>query len=162
MATQIWIIEAQRHIGVKEIKGAKHNSFILVWLKSLSAWWSEDETPWCGVYVAHCIKKAECKLPKYWMRAKDWLNWGQSLNKPCVGCVVIFEREGGGHVGFVVGKDANNNLMVLGGNQGDAVKVSPFQIERVAGFRWPIEYPIPTSFHLPTLTSDAKLSKNEA
>ena len=66
------------------------------------------------------------------------------------------------NVGFVVGQDVNKNLMVLGGNQGDAVKVSPFQIERVAGFRWPNEYPIPTNSHLPTLNSDGKLSKNEA
>jgi uncharacterized protein (TIGR02594 family) len=108
------------------------------------------------------MKKTQCKLPKYWMRAKDWLNWGQSLNKPCVGCVVIFEREGGGHVGFVVGQDANKNLMVLGGNQGDAVKVSPFNLTRVIGYRWPKEYPIPTSFHLPTLNSDGKVSTNES
>ncbi len=162
MATQIWIIEARKHIGLREIKGIKTNSFIAIWLKNLKAWWDSDEVAWCGTFVAHCIKKAECQLPKYWMRAKDWLNWGQKIIQPCVGCIVVFERQGGGHVGFVVGQDANKNLMVLGGNQGDAVKVSPFQIERVAGFRWPKEYPIPTSFHLPTLTSDGKLSKNEA
>ena len=162
MSKPLWIIEAQRHIGVKEIKGAKHNSFILVWLKSLSAWWSSDEVPWCGVFAAHCMKKAECKLPRYWMRAKDWLNWGQKIIQPCVGCIVVFEREGGGHVGFVVGQDVNKNLMVLGGNQGDAVKVSPFQITRVSGFRWPNEYPVPTSFYLPTLNSDGKVSTNES
>jgi uncharacterized protein (TIGR02594 family) len=162
MSKLLWIIEAQRHIGVKEIKGAKHNSFIVLWLKSLKAWWEGDEVPWCGTFVAHCMKKAECKLPKYWMRAKDWLNWGQKIIQPCVGCIVVFEREGGGHVGFVVGKDANNNLMVLGGNQGDAVKVSPFNLTRVIGYRWPIEYPIPLSFELPILKSDGKLSKNEA
>ena len=162
MSKPLWLLEAQRHIGVKEIKGAKHNSFILVWLKSLSAWWSSDEVPWCGVFAAHCMKKAECKLPRYWMRAKDWLNWGQKIMQPCVGCIVVFEREGGGHVGFVVGQDANKNLMVLGGNQGDAVKVSPFDVSRVAGYRWPKEYPIPLSFELPILNSDGKLSKNEA
>jgi len=96
------------------------------------------------------------------MRAKDWLNWGVELKNPCVGCVVVFEREGGGHVGFVVGKDIDNNLMVLGGNQCDAVKVSPFDVSRVVGYRWPKEYPLPNNFHLPTLTNDGKLSKNEA
>ena len=162
MTTQIWIIEARKYIGLREIKGIKTNSFIAIWLKNLKAWWDSDEVAWCGVFVAHCIKKAECKLPKYWMRAKDWLNWGQKIIQPCVGCIVVFEREGGGHVGFVVGKDANNNLMVLGGNQGDAVKVSPFNLTRVIGYRWPIEYPIPLSFELPILKSDGKLSKNEA
>ena len=162
MSKPLWLIEAQRHIGVKEIKGAKHNSFIVLWLKSLKAWWSDDETPWCGVFVAHCIKKAECQLPKYWMRAKDWLNWGVELKNPSVGCIVVFERQGGGHVGFVVGQDANNNLMVLGGNQGDAVKVSPFETSRVVGYRWPSQYAKPVDFRLPLLSSDGKLSKNES
>ena len=162
MSKPLWLIEAQRHIGVKEIKGAKHNSFILVWLKSLKAWWSDDETPWCGVFVAHCIKKSQCPLPKYWMRAKGWLDWGQELSEPCVGCIVVFEREGGGHVGFVVGKNAQGHLMVLGGNQGDAVKVSPFETSRVVGYRWPSQYAKPVDFRLPLLSSDGKLSKNES
>ncbi len=158
----LWLLEAQRYIGVKEIKGAKHNSFIILWLKTLSAWWSDDEVPWCGVFAAHCMKKAECKLPRYWMRAKDWLNWGQELSEPCVGCIVVFERQGGGHVGFVVGKDIDNNLMVLGGNQGDAVKVSPFDVSRVVGYRWPSEYLLPVTKNLPILKNNENLSKNES
>lgn len=162
MSKPLWLIEAQRHIGLKEIKGAKHNSFIILWLKTLKAWWFDDETPWCGTFVAHCMKEAQCQLPKYWMRAKDWLNWGQELDKPCVGCIVVFEREGGGHVGFVVGRDINNNLMVLGGNQGDAVKISPFDTKRVLGYRWPNQYAKPVDFKLPVLKSDGQLSKNES
>jgi len=158
----LWLLEAQRHIGVKEIKGAKHNSFIVLWLKSLKAWWSDDEVPWCGTFVAHCIKTAQCKLPRYWMRAKDWLNWGQELSEPCVGCIVVFERQGGGHVGFVVGQDANKNLMVLGGNQGDAVKVSPFDVSRVVDYRWPSEYLLPVTKNLPILKNNENLSKNES
>ncbi len=158
----LWLLEAQRYIGVKEIKGAKHNSFIILWLKTLSAWWSDDEVPWCGVFAAHCMKKAECKLPRYWMRAKDWLNWGQELSEPCVGCIVVFERQGGGHVGFVVGQDANKNIMVLGGNQGDAVKVSPFDVSRVVGYRWPSEYLLPVTKNLPILKNNENLSKNES
>lgn len=45
MSKPLWIIEAQRYIGLKEIKGSKHNNFIIVWLTSLNAWWSDDETP---------------------------------------------------------------------------------------------------------------------
>ena len=162
MATQIWIIEARKHIGLREIKGIKTNSFIAIWLKNLKAWWDSDEVAWCGTFVAHCIKKAECQLPKYWMRAKGWLDWGQELSEPCVGCIVVFEREGGGHVGFVVGKDAQGHLMVLGGNQGDAVKVSAFETSRIVGYRWPSQYAKPVDFRLPLLSSNGKLSKNES
>ena len=60
------------------------------------------------------------------MRATDWLSIGKVLPKPAEGCIVVFSRAGGGHVGFVVGKSASGNLMVLGGNQGDAVRISEF------------------------------------
>ncbi|EMT3747175.1 TPA: TIGR02594 family protein, partial [Neisseria gonorrhoeae] len=50
-----WIAEARRHIGLKEIPGAKHNPTIVQWLKetggfpgAAKSWYFEDETPWCG------------------------------------------------------------------------------------------------------------------
>ena len=42
-----WIAEARKHIGLKEIKGSRHNPIILSWLKKLKAWWNEDESAWC-------------------------------------------------------------------------------------------------------------------
>lgn len=162
MPKPLWIVEANRHMGLKEIKGAKTNNFIAIWLKNLKAWWTDDETPWCGTFVAHCIQTCNLKLPKDWMRAKAWLNWGQALIKPLVGCVVVFERKGGGHVGFVIGRDKSGNLMVLGGNQGDSVKISPFSEDRVVGYRWPTEISKPVYSPLPLLESDGKLSTNEA
>lgn len=163
MKEAIWLTEARRNIGITEIKGAKHDGNILHWLEELKAWWRDDETPWCGVFVAHCMKAAGQPLPKYWMRAKDWLNWGDSIAAPCIGAVVVFTRDGGGHVGFVVGKDKSGNLMVLGGNQGDAVRISAFPMSRVSGFRVPVGYtPYVSDRVLPVLASTGKLSTNEA
>ena len=48
------------------------------------------------------------------------------LNNPAYGCIVVFSRAGGGHVGFLVGKDKQGNLMILGGNQSNAVNIKPF------------------------------------
>jgi len=132
-----WIDEARKHIGLSEIKGAGTNLTIKGWLSSLRAWWDEDSTPWCGVFAAHCIKSAGYELPKHWYRAKDWLNWGVEIAEPCYGCIVVFERKGGGHVGFCVGKDEKGRLMVLGGNQGDKVSIAPFDASRAAGYRMP-------------------------
>ena len=89
--------------GVTEIPGPRHNSKILGWLQKLRAWWADDETPWCGVFVAHCMQESGLPLPRFWMRATDWLNWGAKLAAPVAGCVVVFQRPGGGHVGFVTG-----------------------------------------------------------
>jgi uncharacterized protein (TIGR02594 family) len=155
-----WIHEAKKHIGLKEVKGTGTNLTIKTWLSNLSAWWSDDETPWCGTFVAHCIKTAGYPLPKHWYRAKDWLNWGVEIKQPCYGCIVVFERSGGGHVGFVVGKDKLDRLMVLGGNQGDAVSISPFARSRVAGYRMPDK--VVSNPNLPIIISQAESSSNEA
>jgi len=155
-----WIVEALNCIGTTEIKGLKHNSKILGWLQSLRAWWSDDETPWCGTFAAHCIKTAGLSLPKHWYRAKDWLNWGAPISVPAHGCIVVFDRKGGGHVGFVVGKDKLGNLLVLGGNQGDAVNIRAFPITRVSGYRWPKELPVPKPVKL--AVGSAAISVNEA
>jgi uncharacterized protein (TIGR02594 family) len=92
------------------------------------------------------------------------------LSKPAYGCVVVFWRGTktgtAGHVGFVVGRDKFGNLMVLGGNQSDAVNIKPFAMsgpnDRVLGYRWPGVYPYPERFNLPLLGSDGKLSTDEA
>jgi uncharacterized protein (TIGR02594 family) len=155
-----WIDEAKKHIGLKEIKGKSTNLTIESWLSSLRSWWLDDETPWCGTFVAHCMKSTGCTLPKHWYRAKDWLNWGHSIIEPCYGCVVVFTRKGGGHVGFVVGLDNRGRLMVLGGNQSDAVSIIPFDKSRVAGYRLPVGYSHEAK--LPIIVSTALSSKNEA
>lgn len=156
-----WLIEARRHIGVKEVPGKANSPTIQKWLLGLKAWWSGDDVPWCGVFVAHCIKSADIALPKHWYRAKDWLNWGVVLNKPLEGCVVVFDRQGGGHVGFVVGVDKAGNLMVLGGNQRDAVNILPFGLDRNPQYRWPALTPLPKT-KLPLLASNGAVSTNEA
>jgi hypothetical protein len=40
-----------------------------------------------------------------------------------------------GHVGFFKGYDDQGNVLVLGGNQGDAVSISPYPRESLLGFR---------------------------
>lgn len=161
---QSWILEAEKHLGLKEVPGKASNPTILKWLKTLKAWWSEDSTPWCGTFVAHCFQQNKYDLPKHWYRAKDWLNWGQMLESPIYGCVVVFDRKGGGHVGFVVGVDEKGNLMVLGGNQGDEVNIRAFPRERVAGYR----YPMTIDVHkiekrpMPVYKGTTQVSTNEA
>lgn len=158
-----WIIEARKHIGLKEIPGPKHNATILSWLSQLKAWWKEDETPWCGVFVAHCFRVSGMQLPKYWMRAKEWGNgWGTKLNQPAPGCVVVFEREGGGHVGFVLGITKLNELVVLGGNQSNSVNIAKFSRDRVFGYYWPRDMIMPQEMKLSVLNVTGGLSVNEA
>ena len=164
-----WIDYARTHIGLKEIPGAKHNPTITKWLLDLGAWWKDDETPWCGVFVAHVLKKHNRKIPKHWYRALAFdQNVMTKLSKPAYGCVVTFGRKGGGHVGFVVGKDAQGRLLVLGGNQGNEVNIRAFDVSRVVGYYWPIQLeqtigqPDESRYKLENIKGSFKLSNNEA
>jgi hypothetical protein len=59
------------------------------------------------------------------------------LARAQLGCVVVFSRGAGGHVGLVVGRTAHGGLSVLGGNQGDRVCIAAFHTARVLGYRLP-------------------------
>ena len=107
------------------------------------------------------MQQAGIPLPVRWYRAKGWLAWGYAC-RPTLGAVVVFERLGGGHVGLLVGYDDKRNaLLVLGGNQGDSVRVSSFSTDRVLGYRWPAIGDAPTNA-LPFMASVLDFSRGEA
>lgn len=161
MNTPPWIVEAKRHEGLTEIKGQEHAQEILQFWKDIKRGGIKtDEIAWCAAFVGACLERVGIESTRF-ESAGSYLTWGVPLSDPLYGCVVIFSRKGGGHVGFVVGVDEQNRLMVLGGNQGDAVSVAPFDRDRVIGYRWPAETD-GTNQPLPVITSAAASSTNEA
>lgn len=161
--TPPWIHAARRYLGVREIPGLETNPTIGAWLYALRAWWRDDETAWCGALPAIAMQECELAYPKAWYRARAWLDWG----KPCeatYGAVAVFERSGGGHVGFVVGQDHMSRLMILGGNQGNAVTIAPFEWRRLLGCRWPAEPHVALDLvgNLPRLAHTGPASRDEA
>lgn len=160
LTDQAWIKEARKYIGLREIKGANHSPEILQFWKDIKRGGiKDDETPWCAAFVGAMLERAGIQSSRS-DGSKSFLNWGVKLNEPTVGCIVVFTRDGGGHVGFVVGRDAAGNLLVLGGNQSDAVNVKAFGRDRVVGYRWPASVPVPVRL-LPVLAS-ADFSTSEA
>lgn len=161
-----WIARARRYIGTKEIPGPRHNPVIVGWWEKLKAPFRDDETAWCGAFVGGVLKEANLPVVSGPAAARSWLNLPNILEKPAYGCVVVFWRGSptgwSGHVGFVVGRDRLGNIMVLGGNQGDAVNIKPFAVSRVLGYRWPSIAPTPERYNLPLLNSDGRVSTNEA
>lgn len=155
---------ARGYIGVAEIRGPHHNPKIVqMWKDAHVKGVKDDETPWCAAFVSAVLEEAGIVSARTgW--ARSYLNWGQRLDLPRVGAVVVFERgPNAGHVGFIVGKNSAGNLMVLGANQGDAVNIKPFFIQRVLGYRWPKELDLTLGAGpLPVVRSDGKLSTNEA
>lgn len=162
MAEPRWLTNARKYLGQREIPGAQTAPVIAGWLQKLGAWWRDDETPWCGTFVAAVMNDSNLPRAKHWYRAQGWLEWGVPLLGPTLGAIVVFKRSGGGHVGIIAGIDEHGNLMVLGGNQGNAVCIMPFARDRVIGYRWPAAMPVPVLSTLPVLASTGALSRNEA
>lgn len=155
-----WLDQAQAFIGLREIKGPQHATDILKFWKDIKRGGiKDDETPWCAAFVGAMLERAGVQSTRY-ESARSYETWGVKLAKPVRGCVVVFTRDGGGHVGFVVGQDKAGNLLVLGGNQSDAVNVRAFPRGRVTAYRWPAGVPIPAA-NLPVLAA-AEISKKEA
>lgn len=160
MTEPAWLTEARKHIGLKEINGSAHNGTIVQFWKAIKRGGiKDDETPWCAAFVGAMLETVGVISTRF-ESAKSYEKWGVKLDAPAVGCVVVFTRDGGGHVGFVVGQDKAGNLLVLGGNQGDAVNIKTFPRSRVTSYRWPAGLPRPST-NLPLLAS-AEVSKNEA
>lgn len=138
MTELTWIVEAKKYIGLKEnTSKTKHNPTIISWLKELGGWWSNDEVPWCGTFIAHCLKVSNRNIPKHWYRAKDYLNYGTKLNKPAYGSIGVMSRTGGGHVTFIIGKTKDGKLACLGGNQNNEVNIAIYSLDRFENFIWP-------------------------
>lgn len=156
-----WLVAAHKDIGQRETLGPNDSPRIRAMLTRRKAMWLLGQ-PWCGTAMADWMDTAGQALPKHWYRAMAWREWGVALKAPVVGCVVVFARKGGGHVGIVVGIDKRGRLMVLGANQGNACNIAPFAAGREATFHWPAGYPLPAAAALPLIASSAASSTNEA
>ena len=105
-----------------------------------------SKLPWCGdaVQTAIALTLPDEILPSnpYW--ALNWVKFGVALSEPSLGAVLVFQRPGGGHVGFYAGENAKN-YFVLGGNQKNSISVAPVAKAQCKGIRWPRTVPFPRS-----------------
>jgi uncharacterized protein (TIGR02594 family) len=94
------------------------------------------------------------------MRAKAWSDYGSLLRRDRLapGAILVFDRAGGGHVGFYVGEDAGF-YYVLGGNQSNAVNVMKLGKSRLVASRWPKGEPV---IGKPVYLNGGSVSTNEA
>ena len=139
---------AQRFVGVSESPGEiVSNPQILAMLRLDQPWPKGDDVPWCSAfmnYIAWLLRLPRSKS----LRARSWLGIGRplALADAVVGFdVVVLKRgsakqpgpevvEAPGHVGLFAGREGKS-LLVLGGNQSDAVSVAPFSAARLLGIR---------------------------
>lgn len=138
-----WLAAARAKLGTREAPGAANSPTIMGWAKRLGTKvlgmvYNADSVPWCGLFVAACVAEDGLAPAPIAVRAKSWATWGQNLraDRLAPGAVLVFERQGGGHVGFYVG-ERPDAYRVLGGNQGDKVSLAWIEKARCVARRWP-------------------------
>lgn len=164
----VWMRDARRYLGVKEVVGPGSNPVIMSWAKKLGGWvasfFTDDDIPWCGLFAAHPIATTLPKevLPSNPLWAKNWANFGVACS-PSVGAILVFFRDGGGHVGFYVGED-RTHYHVLGGNQNNAVSITRIAKNRLVanGIRWPKTGEAQIGGRVQLTANGVPVSKNEA
>jgi len=129
-----WIAVAVKEIGEEEVAGIGNNPRILEYVGAVQTTESvqDDVIEWASPFVEWCLNQVGITGPKD-LNAVSWLQWGQKVEEPAFGAVVVFSF---GHVGFVL-RDDGDHLRVLGGNQGNAVTVKRYAKADVIGYRLP-------------------------
>lgn len=159
----VWLAEARRLLGTKEVPGAGNNPVIMDWADKLDQWYPGDDTPWCGLFVAHCMAVGAPDEPQDFNRlgAREWLNFGVPSSSPVNGAVAVFWRisptSWQGHVAIVTGQ-STDAVRCIGGNQSDNVTEAWFSKSRVLGYRVPAGYLGPAALR----AQRGALSSNEA
>tara|TARA_R110000823_G_scaffold296_3_gene1396 strand:- start:1027 stop:3618 length:2592 start_codon:yes stop_codon:yes gene_type:complete len=98
-----------------------------------------SQTAWCAAFVNATLTKTGLDGTGA-LNARSFLDWGTEITSPQLGDVVVLSRGDNpaqGHVGFFKGFDADGNILILGGNQGDSVNVQSFNKDRLLGYRRP-------------------------
>src|SRR5262245_4677078 len=119
--------------------------------KAYSDQYVSDSTAWCGLTAAFAMAAATpdgIKGPfgptdtDRWMWALSWADDEQyaPLDEPVLGCVVVMEREGGGHVTFFEHVNSDGTYACRGGNQSDAVNVQNYSRSQIVALVWPRAY----------------------
>lgn len=168
------IVEAAlKDLGVAEIKGSANNPRIMQMAKNLGIadiYTSDDKQAWCALACNNWIFEAgkpmvDTKKDKYnLLRAKYLLNWGVPVPKTDfkIGDIIVLDRDGGGHVIVALARTATGNPIGIGGNQGNTTSIAEFDKERIEGVRRLYRTQPPASVKEYIVSSDGKLSTNEA
>jgi uncharacterized protein (TIGR02594 family) len=157
------------YLGTRETVGKGSNRTIMEWRDRLNHGgvmidgYSDDDIPWCGLFVAwvtYCRGDAsEVVQSPLW--ARNWLKYGKTVATPMLGDVLVFSRNGGGHVGFYIAEDASA-YHVLGGNQSNAVTITRIEKARCIGSRRPLYKNQPSTVKPYIVAASGTLSKNES
>jgi uncharacterized protein (TIGR02594 family) len=140
-----WTRRARRYLGVKETPGprstAEINRFHSFTRAGPVKEGDSDAVHWCSSFQCCVFEEEGIRSPRS-KSAIDWLKWGRELDAPQIGCIMVIKRRDPAnprarHVTQYVGVDGQGRFLGLGGNQGNAVSIHPYDRNDIESFRWP-------------------------
>jgi uncharacterized protein (TIGR02594 family) len=179
------ILHALDLLGTDEEPGRASNDVIDGWRDEINAahpkaiqGFSDDSVPWCGLFAAIVTHRAGHGpiLNPLW--ARNWAKFGEPVadntgtdrnprlrfvddREASLGDILVYVRDGGGHVGFYIAEDGAH-YHTLGGNQSDSVTITRVAKARcIAIRRAPMTEP-PESVRPYYVTASGAVSTNEA
>lgn len=103
------------------------------------------QTEWCAAFVNMVLLEqglpTSATVSDYPLTARSFLFWGDKVEEPKQGDIVVFKRGNSGwqgHVAFYVSTtkiDGETYYNVLGGNQSDSVSIEPYPVNKLLGIR---------------------------
>lgn len=144
-----------RFEGVHEYPGDRHHPLLMAALGlrirdgkmlDFDGWPEGDEVAWCGAIMQLGAYSLGLPVPRLPLRARSWMTVGEPIQLSearTASDIVIFARGGDvnpdvldapGHVGCYAGH-FSTRVIVLGGNQANAIKRSTYLRARVLGVR---------------------------
>lgn len=144
MSEALWLDEAIRHIGEKEVPGAGNNPRIIRWGRESGVdWYSADKTAWCAIFCNGVLVDSGYPSTKSAL-ARSFMKYGQKLTYPKPGAIVVFPRGKDplyGHVGIVEKVHGDGRMTIVNGNVGDMVCRSVRRVSEIlpGGIRWPVK-----------------------
>ena len=121
------LVQSLKLYGTLEKPGSDSNATILGWANEVGHGieniYKADSIPWCGLVMGVIVMRAGYEPPKDFLWALNWGSWGQYVESPMLGDILVFTRKVnkkviGGHVGIYIGEN-KTHYYVLGGNQND-------------------------------------------
>lgn len=159
----LMLLEALKLFGTIEVASDADNPTILAWGRELglTAVYTHDEIPWCGLFMAIIARRAGKALPADPLWALNWKGFGVIVEAPMLGDVMVKTRTGGGHVTLYVGED-DTHYHGLGGNQSDMVSIVRFPKAIPWAFRRPIYINQPANVRRVFLAPTGAVSTKES
>ena len=87
---------------------------------------------WCGAFMDLILRETGHKGGGN--LALGYAHYGHRVSGPAVGAIAVMGRRGGGHVGVVVGVDANGNPIIVSGNHNNTVAQSVYPRRRIVAY----------------------------